>query len=157
MGKSAFGTISNELILSGQTAEDFVIFDGTDWVAKGGTELRKVSSFTRDVSLSTGTQAVTGVGFKPSYILFHAVINATPSMSVGMDDGTDQLALRNNHDISADTFGLNAGRSISLIVGSGSDTYAGDISTFDSDGFTIQWTKFGSPTGTATIHFTAFR
>jgi hypothetical protein len=31
------------------------------------------------------------------------------------------------------------------------------VTSFDSDGFTVTWTKTGSPTGTATVTYTAIR
>ena len=146
--------IATDLNIAGQAEEDYLIRGAASWGAKGGVELRKVDTFTRDTSLATGTQSVVGVGFKPSYVIFLAVQNANDEASWGFDDGTDNRGIADNNGIATDTYVV--GGAIELRESPG-NIYAGSISTFDADGFTMSWIRAGTPTGTATIRFTAFR
>ncbi len=117
----------------------------------------KVGSFTRDTATATGTQAVTGVGFKPSSVIFSANIGTTAAASwSGFDDGTIHTTMADYSFGSADTYNVYTDRSIELIIAAGKE-YSGLISSMDSDGFTITWTKTSTPTGTATIIYMAFR
>lgn len=146
----------SDLNISGQGAGDFLIFDGTNWVAKGGTELVHVDTFTRDTSLASGTQAITGVGFEPKTIEFLSLVNVTSTASWGFSDGTTDRVLQDHHNTTPDTYSISGiGRSIGLIQASGA--YNGLISSFDSDGFTISWTKVSTTSGTAHIFYRAFR
>ena len=154
MGKSAIGTISNDLILSGQTAEDIPFFDGTNWVAQGGTEKIVIVTFTRDQSLASGTQIISGLGFKPSAIHFIAGQNSTSKFSSGHDDGTSVACWHNQN--AGTNWERDFGNSIRVHQTS-SDIYRGSVTTFDVDGFTINWTKTGSPTGTMEITALCFR
>ena len=116
----------------------------------------KVGAFTRDLTLAAGTQAVTGVGFAPQAIFFMASVGGVPGRtSWGISDGTTSRALFDHHPTYADSFNLTA-IPIYLVESPGVDSY-GALSSFDSDGFTISWTKAGSPTGTATIFYIAFK
>lgn len=149
--------VADDLVLSGQTAEDFTIFDGTNWVAKGGTELKKVGQFTRDMTLATGTQAITGLGFKPSAVVFFVNQDgATGKMSMGFDDGTTVNCTLDAHNFVTDAWSHLTSVSISANTNA-STGYNGKVNSFDSDGFTISWTKVNSPTGTLNIQFMAFR
>lgn len=117
---------------------------------------KKVGSFTRDVSTASGTQAITGVGFKPKAIMVVSAISGGASRgSIGYADGSAAGCLYNAHNTSANQWGP-ATNMIFLDSGGGAN-YKGDISSFDADGFTINWTKTGSPVGTAVCYFLALR
>jgi len=116
----------------------------------------KAGVTTRDVTTATGTQAVTGVGFKPSHILFICGINLSNKMSIGIDDNTVNQGIADNHASTADTFSASTTYSIYAEFGGGA-SYAGTLSSLDADGFTISWTKAGSPTGTLAVMYLAFR
>ena len=145
--------IASDLNLSGQAAEDFAIFSGANWQAKGGIELRKNGNFTRDSTVATGTQAVTGVGFKPSYVQF-IMASAGGEASIGYDDGINDEVI--GWDNNSQIWIQDIPNSISFRQ-TGSDLYKGKILTFDLDGFTISWTKIGTPTGTVSVSYAAFR
>ena len=107
--------------------------------------------FSRDTSLASGTQAVTGVGLKPSAVILFGVVNAAVGRaSWGMDTITDAVASADQHATTADTYLADGSNSIYCDQGSG-NAYSGNVQSFDSDGFTIDWTKTSSPTGTLTI------
>ena len=116
-----------------------------------------VGSFSRDVSTESGTQAITGVGFTPKALIIYAVINQSRSATLlGMvtTASAGGGGLFDNVD-SAGTY-ENGGGFIFVDVTAG-NTYSGSLSSFDSDGFTISWTKAGTPTGTLSVNYIAFR
>ena len=136
-----------------------VMSNGTAWYTVGRhAPTYQVGSFTRDMSLASGSQAVTGVGFKPRAVLFLAG-QASPGgagMSIGFDNGSTKAVAFDQDQISDDTYQLSTGSSIFEIL-TASNYYQGNISSLDADGFTISWTKTGSPTGTLTIPYLAMR
>ena len=125
--------------------------DGT-WVAAGGDVY--VSSFSRDVSTATGTQAVTGVGFTPTSIEVFAAIGGTVKASWGMSDGTTDKCIYQNNNGGTD-FISNQSQLIRVVTVDAGTMYSGTLDSFDADGFTISWTKTGSPTGTVAGNFIA--
>src|SRR5574337_132278 len=117
----------------------------------------KVLSFTRNMTLASGTQAVTGVGFKPVAAIFFAIRDSTSEASWGLDDFTTHLVLADGHTLTADTFIQRTDESILLIQGGGNG-YRGHVSSWDADGCTITWTQENvAKTGTATILALFFR
>lgn len=133
-----------------------VIYDGTQFNIQAGKLSRKVVSFTIDSSTASGTQAVTGVGFKPTSIrVIMGVSGGGSRASIGMSDGSSEGCVYNAHNTSANTWGT-ASNLIYADSGVGTN-YAGVISSFDADGFTISWTKTGSPTGTLVLYAECFR
>lgn len=116
----------------------------------------KVGSFTRDQTTASGTQAITGVGFKLKSVIFIAGETGTTKGSIGVDDGTNSGVLFHNVPAGVSFFNIQAGASIFLTDTAGA-TYSGVISATGTDGFTITFTKSGSPTGTATIAYLASR
>ncbi len=128
--------------------------DGVDSVDISALKSVFVGTATRDISVASGTQAITGVGFTPRAIIFIAAINASDDMSIGITDGTT------HKDIYCPTAGAGAtyaiGASMCLQVDdTPTDKYTGVVSSFDSDGFTITWTKSDTPTGTFTFTYLA--
>lgn len=109
-----------------------------------------------DSATATGTQAITGVGFTPQVIIIFGG-NAgvgVGSASWGLDDGTSHV-IYDQHQIAANTYKVSTSIAIYDVHSSG-NTYTGIINSFDSDGFTIGWTKTGSPTGTLRYEYIAY-
>lgn len=115
----------------------------------------KVVSFTRDLTTATGSQAITGVGFQPTALIAFAGVELSTLNFVNnsFTDGTTNGGRSNYTTSGAYTVHDRA----FFIMQSGSVHQSGSISSFDSDGFTISWSKTGSPTGTATIKCLALR
>ena len=148
-------SVASDLSLAGQAAEDFAVFDGANWVAKGGVEKIKVGSFSKTMTDANGATAYTGVGFKPSYIEFTGAIGGIASVSHGASDGSNHYcSYKDNADATLDV--VTTANPI-LIFHSASNTQRVTAVTFQSDGFTLTWSKDGTPTGTATIGYKAFR
>jgi len=107
----------------------------------------------------SGAQAYTGVGFKPSFVIFFAASSGNVGeTSIGFDNGINHNTIFNAHQNVSNSW-LDAGDSASiyLCVTTAATKYTGYITTLGSDGFTITWTKTGSKTGTAYITYMAFR
>ena len=114
-----------------------------------------IGEFNRDVSAATASVAYTGVGFEPKAVLFFAsIVGVVGQTSWGFDDLTNTRVLVDNASNTVDTYNQNATRSIQIAI-TGGGVHTGTISVFGADGFTIDWIKSGSPTGTATIYYMA--
>lgn len=102
----------------------------------------KTGSFTRAGDAATGTQAITGAGFQPVglWIMWY---NSTDFIhgGIGFTDGTND-------------YGRNVSGGVNHITTNivdfnhdfaSTDMQRATLSSFDSDGFTLSWTKTGSP------------
>ena len=153
------GTVATARLGSG-TADATTFLRGDQTYAAAGSSF-KLGTFTRDISTADGTQAVTGVGFQPTHLIFHANINnIAGGFSVGFDDGTT----RRGSGIDGNTaYTFSDGSSttdISIlcrdVAGSTGASYEGSVTTLGADGFTVTWNKIGSPTGSLVVYYMAF-
>ena len=106
----------------------------------------EVVSFSRDISLASGNQAVTlTIQKTPKAILFFATQN---SGTVGASWGVDDLITPSSIDevFTANNWVADGGYSIRYDPASGS-TYIGKVTSVGVGTFTISWTKLGTPTG----------
>jgi len=115
---------------------------------KTGTSSRNMAT--------TGSQSITGVGFRPTGIVIIAVIGGTSAVSIGFSDGTGAYAINNYHYQTANTW--QGGTSIiHMTIGVGIYAYA-NLTSFDADGFTLTWGNDGtSPTGTCNFYYLCLR
>ena len=116
----------------------------------------KIGSTTIDTATASGDQAVTGVGFKPSLIIFLAAITGTSQFSIGFDDRINHKSVNDFTAVTAAAWDREMAHSIWLTQ-AGATYYEGIVSAFGADGFTILWTKAGDKTGTANIFYIALR
>lgn len=120
-----------------------------------GTDIAcfKILSATRDLTAGSGDVAYTGTGFTPRALLCLGCVGGTTQAVFGMADGATAGA--NIQQI----VGGNASAHLSLcLFDQGSNNYQhGVVKTYDADGFTLTWTKSGTPTGTATLYFLCLR
>lgn len=107
----------------------------------------KPVNFSRAMNTATGTQAITGVGFTPTVVIFFSNNDATYQFSWGMDNVTLPQCIYQ----SGATGSSSGGASIALLDGAGNNQTA-KITSLDADGFTLTWTKTGAPAGTAFIY-----
>ena len=149
-GSVAGGGALMALALGAADLKTFVNAAGTapEW-AKG----MNIGSFSRDTATTGSIQAVTGVGFKPSAVIFIMCEQNTAEASWGFDVGDNQYVLAR----AGANYRIHDGFSIYDFHTVDANEYYGQISSFDADGFTITWVKGGSPTGTIQIRFIAFR
>lgn len=113
----------------------------------------KILTITRDMTSASGNVSTTGAGFVPRLVIFNAIVTGNAAASWGVDDASDSKCTYQNH---VDVTGTQATRSISLNTAAGVSQDA-FIASLDADGFTLTWTKSGSPTGTGTIIAICFK
>ena len=120
----------------------------------GSTGQFKIITASHDIS-ATGDQAITGAGFTPKAYQVFFNIEATGSISWGAYDGTTAIC---TYQTATDgDFGNYLATYVCLVyTGGGVFARAAPVS-LDSDGFTINWTKTGSPTGTLEIAAICYR
>lgn len=133
------------------TGADTIVY----YLALGGTFQAKIGVETQKTS--TGTKATTGVGFQPKILVFgstqrvaDSTVTADAFLTLGTGDGSSEAVMANtDHDNLGTT---QTGKSYSnakvlrhITVGSGASptittVSEADLSSLDSDGFTLDWT-----------------
>lgn len=118
---------------------------------------RKVIITTRDTSLASGTQAITGAGFTPRgfTVQMTGASGEGGRYSSGTYDGSSGICFYRNS--STGNFGQSGSYVIIVQDAAGATQYLGAISSLDSDGCTIAWTKVGSPTDSIALAFEFWR
>lgn len=109
----------------------------------------KVISATRDLAVASGNVSYTGFGFQPKAIIVFCAKAGSFTVSYGLATSTSDDSVQ--YQYLADTFTTGS----TLVVGfiSGTAGQDGNLNSIDADGFTIAWTKTGSPTGTLAMKF----
>lgn len=121
---------------------------------------RKYSgTITRATSDATGSQSITGVGGKPLIVIFSAADDADSNIfSDGWDDGTLRGCTYINNLTLLATLLTVAGKSQTLSINVqtlGGAGHSASISSLDTDGFTLSWTKSGAGRN-ITVKYIAF-
>lgn len=114
-----------------------------------------IGSFTRDLSIS-GNQSITGVGFKPLYV---DCIGYVPETETG-SWGSFLSAIKKAFSQTQAGILREPGSGVYGAVfqtGATPDSAEMTYVSMDADGFTVNWVKNNSPSGTATIIYRAFR
>jgi microcystin-dependent protein len=143
-------TFTNSVTVSSLTVTTMTVSNAIS----GAGIAPKIGTLTRVQNSANADVAYTGVGFKPSAVIFIAGVDTVPGISVGVDNGTNHYA------------GITATNSNFRPIGGysidredySSWSESGKILTMDSDGFTIRWEKGGTPpSATITVYYLAFR
>lgn len=125
---------------------NYTLATGKAVVASGISS--KLVSFTRDISTASGNQSVTGVGFQPTSIIF---IGQAPNISAVTNGQVGSAGNQGSYSMTGNATGsINSGSNVLICPNAAnvSPSTTGSVaahSSFDSDGFTIAWTKNGSP------------
>lgn len=148
------GTAASGFIMpSSPSINDALRYNGVVWINTG--TLQDVSNLARTMTSASGNVSYTGIGFKPKALLVFAAISGSTSAACwGFTDGSQDHRLLFSDDAS-NTYGTNTSQLIQADTGVSTGQGA-TLSSFDADGFTLTWTKSGSPTGTLTVLFIAF-
>lgn len=113
----------------------------------------KVITATRDMTAASGDMSYTGVGFIPTSIQAHYTIETTTYGGRGFTDSS-----KTSSNLRSDGSAVLAINSNLICSSSAAGGFQEAIvKTFDSDGFTLTWTKTSSPTGTLKITFLCFK
>lgn len=106
--------------------------------------LPKVKNETRLMTVASGDVAYTGYGFQPSALLILAE-NTSSGGSIGsVAPSLDEVTL---YDVGDHSVQSNYSFLIALYE-SAVNYQTATLKSFDSDGFTLTWTKGGTPGGT---------
>lgn len=142
---------SGVLSVAPSTSGNVLTSNGTTWASTAISNTIKISSFTHDSS-TTGAQSVTGVGFQPRSLIFFTSLGSSAVATTGFDNGTTA-----EYTVTAlSTVAASTSNSIAAIVDS-SNLNQAKITSLIADGFTVTWSKTGTPTGTSTTLFMAFQ
>jgi hypothetical protein len=110
-------------------------------------------TLSRDLSLASGSVGYTGVGFKPTAIVFiGAQTTAGGYTGVAVVDSAGAFG-----GIAANQGFTGFVSNATLIAGTTTTGQTATLSSFDTDGFTLAWTKNGAPTGTVVYYALCFR
>ena len=113
-------------------------------------------TFTRDIALTGGDVAYTGMGFKPSSLIaIAAVYNSVCACWGFCNPSKSSNGLGTNNAANPTQYGPSSGTFI--IIGQGAAFGSAIVKSFDADGFTLTWAKTNSPSGTVTCFVFGFR
>ena len=110
----------------------------------------KLITFTRDLAAAAGPVTYEGVGFRPRWLMIQAVIDGTGRAGTGFADGSGD---------GASVVDLGAAYTLPhpFVMGpDGGNFQTAAVESYDTDGFTLNWSKIGAPGGTATFHVLCF-
>lgn len=120
-----------------------------------------VKSESRDLSLADGNVAYTGYGFTPRGLIIFAFYYAAviTRSSWGYSDNTKSClssvivftAAGAMSSVQVPNFVISAGSAV------GSAYSQANVVSYDTDGYTLSWTKTGAPTGTLTFTVIALK
>lgn len=137
--------------VAGSAAQDFAVEDLSFVSIVGG--IGKVGSLTRSSGAASGNVAYTGIGFKPSAILFLCAIDTVSEAcwGLGTADGGRSLYSDASNNKASSALAIHFIRS--------TDTQDATIASMDADGFTLSWTRTGGgATGNSiVVNYIAFR
>jgi hypothetical protein len=121
-------------------------------ISAAGGLTSKVVTGTYDMS-TTGSFAITSVGFQPTACLCFLHKDSNPAASWGFASTTvtDDGNIHDYHNVGANY--MNSAWILWTLYTSGSDIAKGAVASYDADGATFTKSKTGSPTGTAYYTF----
>lgn len=112
-------------------------------------------TLTRDLTTASGSVSTTGLGFMPRKISIALTIAGTVVSSTGYAGGAGNgsgQCVYSAYVSSASGFSTTA----CVLAYAASSAYQfASIASFDTDGFTLSWTKVNTPTGTANMVYIA--
>lgn len=112
----------------------------------------KLGSFTYNLSTASGSLPVTGVGFRPKVVILGGAVSGASPWTLGAADASGGASM----GFIGTAMQMQTTLPI-VLYANGSDYQTGILSSMDSDGFTLAFTKNNSPTGTATVFYVAIR
>lgn len=132
----------------------FDIYDANSAEANLGPKLEYQGYISTTYNASTGNASYTGVGFQPTSVQFIGIsIGSTCS---GYMTASTQFCAMSSHYDAYTTTDITTSYAVYMSNASGTNRQAAYVS-MDADGFTLNWSKVGSPTGNFYLHFIARR
>ena len=117
----------------------------------------RMMTITRNMTTATGSVSYTGLGFKPKAMIATGGVNGT-NQGVVYCGVTDSLSgLAGSTGAYSTSGGVVSGNFVQAGDATAANGIAGQVSSWDADGFTIAWLKIGSyPSATATFYCLCF-
>ena len=106
-------------------------------------------NFTRDMTAASGNVSYTGFGGIPRALIINTGVNGGVLATFGL--AGNNLSGGCIFYQTAGTLQSPAQTSEIINLFDGANQQRADLLSFDNDGFTLTWTKTGTPTGTASI------
>lgn len=103
-----------------------------------------------DTATATGTQDVTGVGFPAKVVIFLANQGISTELSIGFSNQEQNRCV-----FKASTNWTRTDAHCMVGWQSAGNDYRGKVTGFNDDGFSILWTRTGTPTGVFDFYFLA--
>ena len=120
-----------------------------------GSVTSKLLSHTRDMAAANGDVAYTGYGFKPTTLIIVAASDNVGEFSVGFGDVNLAEGCVYNAYVTAGHVNFKASANIIFIQDSSTLNESAVLKTLDVDGFTLTWTKTGTPSYIITFYVLA--
>jgi hypothetical protein len=107
----------------------------------------KVVTFTRVMNIADGDQTVTGVGFTPKYIAILGCVEMQQApVCIGVGDTSNMYCFSSYKNVVTEAPAALWDSSITVVTDINDAAYTSAIiKSLDSDGFTLTFTKTGSP------------
>lgn len=133
----------------------FLRGDGS-WAAPTATALSsKLLGTTRDMTAATGNVSYTGIGFQPTSLRLLACIVGGLIGSDGFADSARTAYCVGRYGTSGLQTSQVALAYVDVDAANNKQTCV--VASYDADGFTLTWTKTGSPTGTLVLNFICYK
>lgn len=114
----------------------------------------KFGTFSRAASADTADISYSGLGGTPKFVFFLSAISGQQQACIGIDKSDERVGLYNSDMAVNESWTRSA--NVSIVAHFGASGYqTGKIKTLDVDGFTITWTKSGTPTGMIDVTYLA--
>jgi hypothetical protein len=120
--------------------------------ALGGFSKSKVKTFTRVMNTADGNVAYTGVGFTPKAIFVVAAAHDTANMFTGVGFA-DSAKTGGSINMFTSALDWVAQGNLLRLFDNGGNNVVVDVASFDADGFTLSYTKGGSPGAITTTFY----
>lgn len=114
--------------------------------------LSKVTNSTRDMTALGGDVVYPGIGFMPTSIDMYMLISASIYWYSGKSDSAKTI-----RGIGVLAAGQHAEMGAFFLYTALNAYQSAIIKSYNADGFTLTWTKNGSPTGTGILYFACYR
>lgn len=137
-------------------AQGTLICNGTLFRTIGLDSGVKIITSTRALDGATGSVAYTGVGFKPRAVMCLANVNATRFMSFGFFTAATSSSIGDLQSVAGGYF--SSTNVVVMDETTGSKSQSATLSSMDTDGFTLSWTRTGATAaGTIDLKFLCFQ
>lgn len=117
----------------------------------------KIIAVSRDLTVATGGVAYTGMGFQPTTCFASGQVAASLTQYTQLFGMSDANRAAISTIIYGSVINTNNGNFIMMGDTAGTAFQTATVTSYDADGFTLAWTKTGTPTGTATIYVMCYR